>query len=644
MKQISYPEYYDKTLGCWIGKSIGGTIGAQAEGIRKIMNYTFDNAFPDELPPNDDLDLQLLWLEVMEKEGPHFTSNDLADIWLEKCWYPFNEYGIFKWNYRKGIKPPASGRYNNAFWSTGMGCPIRSEIWAAVFPGNEKLAAAYAYKDGCLDHDATSVEAEQMFSAMESAAYFEDDIFTLLTIGMKYLGRENPIRGGIDFIVDAYKKKIPWQKVWETFIIRYGNPEACDAIVNVPLTIMALLYGKGDFPETMLLALNMGYDTDCTAATAGSILGIISGAAKIPALWKDKLNDTLVIGINTKRPENTITRLAADTCVLGVAYAGTVNKAVSITKTPTTIASVDAALIGKPKNVTITVDYNVLPTIAMNGTAVVTLNIHNAAGKPVSGTLSIKTPTGFTVKHKNRVSLKNGGTVSVSVAVSHAGKTLAEKNIFIASVVSGKNKLVEKSFGIAGAARWQVYGPYWDIYDRAKQPQDPYDARNRPQRNDMSWRNYLVSLDRDFIAWNDDAAVKTAAERTKAIFGTNIIDAHEYLVPVDAFLSYQGEGCLYLVREFLSPIERKVKIRFGSSSPAAVMLNGTEIIKQQNHARWQPAQVMVDAVLQQGVNKIVIKVLKRDTVPTVSIAFHETNTSGGGPLHQEYIDDIVSVG
>jgi hypothetical protein len=47
--------------------------------------------------------------------------------------------------------------------------------------------------------------------------------------------------------------------------------------LNTASTIAALLYGGGDFAETLRMAFNFGWDCDNTAATAGTIVGVIKG-------------------------------------------------------------------------------------------------------------------------------------------------------------------------------------------------------------------------------------------------------------------------------------------------------------------------------------------------------------------------------
>ena len=58
-----------------------------------------------------------------------------------------------------------------------------------------------------------------------------------------------------------------------------------DVVDNFGIIMIGLLYGQGDFGNTLCYAVNCGEDTDCTAATLGSMLGIIYGAEKIPEKW-----------------------------------------------------------------------------------------------------------------------------------------------------------------------------------------------------------------------------------------------------------------------------------------------------------------------------------------------------------------------
>jgi len=47
--------------------------------------------------------------------------------------------------------------------------------------------------------------------------------------------------------------------------------------LNTGATVAALLYGEGDFVQTLIAAFNFGWDADNTAATAGTIVGVIKG-------------------------------------------------------------------------------------------------------------------------------------------------------------------------------------------------------------------------------------------------------------------------------------------------------------------------------------------------------------------------------
>ena len=183
-REILYENYFDKVYGGWLGKCIGGAIGAQVEGQKKMHSFTMENVFPEKWPPNDDLDLQVLWLHTILSRGLNIVSIDLAEEWVEHCWYYFNEYGVFLKNFLRGIDPPYSGLFGNEYFGESMGSPIRSEIWGFIFPGNPELAANYAEKDAVLDHWGDSVYAERFLASIESEAFFEKDLEKLIGVGL----------------------------------------------------------------------------------------------------------------------------------------------------------------------------------------------------------------------------------------------------------------------------------------------------------------------------------------------------------------------------------------------------------------------------------------------------------------------------
>ena len=94
---LKWSTFLDKVYGCWIGKCVSGTIGAPYEGYKGILNVQYSSELIKDMLPNDDLDLQVLWLEVLEKKGANFTSEDLADIFAEKCPYLGNITTIIIW-------------------------------------------------------------------------------------------------------------------------------------------------------------------------------------------------------------------------------------------------------------------------------------------------------------------------------------------------------------------------------------------------------------------------------------------------------------------------------------------------------------------------------------------------------------------
>ena len=317
MRKIAYQTFLDKVHGCWYGKCLGGAAGAPVEGIKSIIEVRdFTEIFNPDLP-NDDLDIQLLWLDVLERKGTNIDSCDLADAWVEKCWYPFSEYGYFLKNYMRGIKPPYSGMINNEFFKEGMGCPIRSEIWGIISVGNPELAAKYAYMDATLDHAGNSVYAEQFLAVIESMAFFEADPEKLIQIGLSFVPEESKLYQCVNEVLHMYRKN-DWKYVRAEILRKYSHPDFTNVVQNLGFIVLALLGGNGDMRKTINIALQCGYDTDCTCASAASIVGIMKGYQGLSEELKSLINDYFVIGIDVVRPSDSIRQLAKDSAAIAL--------------------------------------------------------------------------------------------------------------------------------------------------------------------------------------------------------------------------------------------------------------------------------------------------------------------------------------
>jgi ADP-ribosylglycohydrolase len=310
--KLSLSEYRSKVMGCWIGKNIGGTLGAPFECKRGVFDYDFYTQDLNGEPlPNDDLDLQLVWLNVAEKYGRNVNARILGEYWLSYIVPNWGEYGAGKNNMRQGLVPPLSGYVDNVFRDSN-GAFIRSEIWACLAPGNPDIAVAYAYEDAIVDHSHEGVYAEVLFAAIESAAFVEKDRNKLIDIGLSYIPADSGVAKGVASANDAYNRGLTWQEAriqvmtdvpgsfgilaMETKDLPTDVPVGkmgYDAPSNVGITIIGWLYGEGDFGNSICIANNCGEDTDCTAATLGSILGIIGGAASIPTKWTDPIGDSI---------------------------------------------------------------------------------------------------------------------------------------------------------------------------------------------------------------------------------------------------------------------------------------------------------------------------------------------------------------
>ena len=299
--KIDRKRFRDKVMGCWLGKNAGGTLGEPLEekfGRKEMFQIDWYPFLPEGGIPNDDLELQLIWLQQLRKKGPGLTAADLVEAWTDCVAYNFDEYGLCKENMQKGLQPPVCGWHNNAFKDC-MGSPIRSELWACVAPGCPELAAWYAYQDAIVDHGGgESVYGEIFNAVLESCAFVNDNKFELLDAALASIPASSLTYQCVKRTIDNYHSGMKYEENRNDLVEAFYHPVAQYSPLNLGFQTIGWLYGE-DFGDAICKAVNCGWDTDCTAATLGAILGIIGGASALPEKWIEPLGYEIATNMTT---------------------------------------------------------------------------------------------------------------------------------------------------------------------------------------------------------------------------------------------------------------------------------------------------------------------------------------------------------
>ncbi len=574
-------EILDKIHGGWFGKCLGGAAGASLEGVKNIGAFThYKDVFDDSIP-NDDLDIQLLWLEELEEKGVALTAEYMAQKWDKQCWYPFSEYGQFLYNYERGIMPPLSGSYDNEFFLNGMGCPIRSEIWAFAFAKRPEIAKHFAMLDATLDHGDLSVQAECYMAVAESLAFMQDDIVELLLNSLDFIEKENKFYDMVQFVVTSYKKGDDLQKLKNTVIRKYGHLDFTNSVQNMAFVIMALLFGEKDMEKTVNIALNLGYDTDCTCGNAAAILGTVLGYSKIDSGLKTLISPKFVCGIDVKRKSDKIEDLAKDTYNLYIKLQ-------------------DEA----PKNVDVFINYNDAPYINLGGKAV-----YNVVGYKKISDVSI---TAINGNLSAEYSDKTG-----EITMCADKNELFEKNIFELSFLE-ENKRQKLTFGVAGLPTYKCKGVFFE------QASYPYN-KNHPLCHGEgctlpSVENMVNNKAELSVEYTDESALLKGIKDEDFI-----LNCKNSFLPYEDEIGYDGQMCFYAQCTVVSPIKQKVWLVPQNTDGFKIWLDDKEVIAKDEMRCFTPNNNCEIVELLEGETLLTIKLLRRSDYMKFALNFNEYN-------------------
>lgn len=337
-------QLYDKMLGAWLGRGAGCVLGIPVEGWTrpKIREWAeiLGQPYPlaeywrevprrgkhysepiegflkdriDHIGPDDDLAYTVLGLLILEEAGVDFTSADVGRLWLKYLPMACTAEHIALENLKKGLQPPATGLTDNPFveW---IGADIRSDPWGYAAPGLPQAAADFAYRDASVSHIMNGTYGEMFFSAVIASAFVERDPIRCLEIGLTEIPSKCRLAETVLETLDWCQTDRSWETTHDRIAQKYDGMNMAHTLNNAALTVAGLFYGEGDFEKTISLTVMGGMDTDCTGATAGSIMGVILGAKNLPGKWIAPFGDrltTYLIGSEEHSISNLAKRCAA---------------------------------------------------------------------------------------------------------------------------------------------------------------------------------------------------------------------------------------------------------------------------------------------------------------------------------------------
>jgi len=335
---VSARKVRDRLRGAFLGRCAGCMLGKPVEGwqrerifkaLKKGGRFPLNNYFDAPtirkggrpfhpagttyctrgnftcMERDDDTDYTILGVHLLRKYGRKFTTADAAREWQERLPYyqVFTAERVAYKNLVAALPLEQVPVYRNPFreW---IGAQIRADGFGYCAAGMPQLAAEFAHRDAVLSHVRNGIYGEMLFAAMIAAAAVCDDLHEVIEIGLSEIPAGSRLAQAVREVVEWADVNRNWLDTLEAILARFGHYHPVHTINNAALVIMGLLHGKMDLGKTICITVMGGWDTDCTGATAGSVVGAMLGADRLPAKWTRPLHNrirSMVVGYDNAR-------------------------------------------------------------------------------------------------------------------------------------------------------------------------------------------------------------------------------------------------------------------------------------------------------------------------------------------------------
>jgi ADP-ribosylglycohydrolase len=325
--------YADRIEGALLGRCAGCTLGAPVEGWpvakMELLAKENDEPFPPKdywqsvpnalelrykvtprrdytrdgingVPVDDDIVYTLLGLLIVENYGPDFTVADVGKAWIKYLPYACTAEEVALKNLKAGVPAIKAADRDNPYCEW-IGADIRADPWGYLAPGWPEKAAELAWRDAYLSHRRQGIYGAMYFAAAISAAFTVNDPMEALRIGLSEIPAESAMAQTVRWALEASEDIATHSQARAAVDARFDGMHHVHTLNNACLTIFGIAIGGTDFARVIGETVAMGLDNDCTAATAGSIVGAVVGKAGIPKPWHARFNNTVHSYLNGRK-------------------------------------------------------------------------------------------------------------------------------------------------------------------------------------------------------------------------------------------------------------------------------------------------------------------------------------------------------
>jgi ADP-ribosylglycohydrolase len=344
------PDHRDRLAGAWTGRVAGCLLGKPVETWTRATILEFLDATGQSLDGylradvaggdgfdldatggwrdrvdgavrDDDVDFTVAALETLRRAGVDFTSEDLARTWLTNlpaCALHTAERVAYR-NLLDGVDPPATATRRNPFREL-VGAQIRGDCYGYVCPGAPERAAALAHRDARTTHVRNGLYGAMWVAATLAAIPATATVREAVEVGLTEVPADSRFAAAVDEVLSWRDAGHAFETAVDRIHDAWDDADDYEGYHVLPnaRVVTAVLSWEGSDPDVsraLARAVRAGFDTDCNAATVGSVLGCAVGRADIDAVWTDPLGSEVHTAL-ADRPRPSFDWLVAETATL----------------------------------------------------------------------------------------------------------------------------------------------------------------------------------------------------------------------------------------------------------------------------------------------------------------------------------------